>query len=519
MSWSLDFRAALVQGLPRRHRVRSVPWAAGDALSLGEEWVLSSERQSHGLTIASGGSTAGAELAVGDWTTTIGTWRVPLVGMPGPLLRRIRRGQLVVHEVGFPGWADSRWQVVQIGSVASFDGEPGRWTLTLRDIVSTLRSRITRTVTSAPLFHDLPLTGTLAAGYTAGDATLTVSALPSPSVIPTGGSGMVRMRPDTDSEFRLLFTGTTTGPNRLTGVSTAVLGTTATNVANGSTIAYGAYLEDEPAEIAAQILTSTGGLGNGPYDVLPAAWGLGLPQEYLDVEDLRYWRDYVKPSSGVGDWVLVSDEEQPEGIRYVAAWLARGGLFPIQRQGALTVRAAVNPAGVTSTLASESVTFGRLSGDLVVPGSIRWSAWGGGFEEPREGIIVTSAGSGAGSGDATFEAQDGLPYREADEDQHDLSDTLWSNQTAQRDAIMDRLLPWECRSPERLELDTTHPLAAGLCPGDIVTLHLSYFGGRAEWQTGAYDGRPAMVVRVDPDIWGGGPTSLVLAVAPNGAAS
>ena len=476
-------------------------------MSLGDEWTISAEGPSHGLTIADGGSTAGAELAVGQWTTTIGTWSVRLVGMPGPLLRRIRRGQLVVHEVAFPGWSDAGWEVVQVGTVASLDGSPGRWTLTMRDLLSALRSRPTLSEQTSPLFHSVGSTGTLSS-YTAGDTTLTLASAGEANSmdLPSGGTGLVRCNVDLDTEFFLTFTGRSS--NTLTGVSAAgQYGTTA--VSGATTVADCAYVEDDPASVAAKILTSTGDATNGPYDVLPSGWGLGLPVQHLDREDLELWKPYTAPATGSDVWTMISTEEQTEGIRWLASWLARGGLFLTQRQGRLTVRSATNWQGSSDSLATEAVSFGRITGEHVIPDSIRWSAWGGGLETSYNGILVTSASSAT----ASYEVQQGIPFDLYDEAAHDLSDTLYTNETAARAAVVGRLKPWECRLAERLELSCTHPLAAGLCPGDVVTLHLSYFGGRSEWQTGAYDGRPAMVVRVDPDFWGGRATGLVLAVA------
>ena len=46
----------------------------------------------------------------------------------------------------------------------------------------------------------------------------------------------------------------------------------------------------------------------------------------------------------------------------------------------------------------------------------------------------------------------------------------------------------------------------------MIYLDVHYFGGRSDWQTGAYEGRAAMVTRVDPSWWDGGPTGLTLAV-------
>lgn len=84
-------------------------------------------------------------------------------------------------------------------------------------------------------------------------------------------------------------------PTSFTGLLRGQLGTVAASHSDQDSIGNMCVLQDNPLNIALQILTSTGAGTNGPYDVLPANMGLAIDQSLVNVAQFEHMRDTWMP--------------------------------------------------------------------------------------------------------------------------------------------------------------------------------------------------------------------------------
>lgn len=542
MGWPAAFRERLARGDPYRHRVRSLPGPSGSESA--PAWTLTAGHESLGVVIsAEGSSTAGAHLDVPSWNSSIGGFTIGLVGDGRPLLQRIWKGQFVAHEVSFDGTA---WEPVQLGVVDELHRTGDQtWALDCLDGLAALRTRYTTNEREQPLFSlygltdaedASPLTGASAfldEQYNPGnEATLSVSSntqnpglpgVPMSLVGDSDGARLACITPHLARRFYYRYTGTS-GSTTLVADDYPrddVYGTRAKVTAAGAIIQTVPFVEGHPCDIFRKILASNGrtsddtsAAANGPWNTLPRTWGYGIPNWLIDHEDMDDWVRLTSPASGSADWTMICEQEQRDGLGYLQAWFARGGFFPTIRQGRYSLRAVVDPAGMTEALANTATHFGRLSGRYIVPGSMRWSAWGGSSAVEYRRVRVytgnltpTSTVSEIGDIIRSQPCEDEYPVP--------LQDTIWSNESAHHRLLLQRLAPWTLCLSERLDVECVHPLARGLAPGDIVLLDMPHLGGRdVTVNGGVYDGRPAMLTGCDPDWFNGGPTKLTFATPP-----
>ena len=522
MSWSPEFFRALADGRPRIHLFRSI--RAPEELVPTDGWTVRSDGSGTvgvgpvtGAGTVAAGASAGARITPKTWRAAMGRWVVPLVGDPSVLLRRCWRGQLVEHRIGFPGWGEDRFERVQIGAVHGMTGHPGAFQVEVRDIIGTLQSRYAEDAQRWPIFHRLATQPGGAWGeeaetaeqFTAGSSTTLDLDDASSFSGETGGNRLIVVDPEAEDRFFWLYTGKS--GNTLTGGSTAdVYGTTQVTKPSGTTVRGVALIEGHPFDVVRKILTSTGAGTNGDYDTLPESWGLGLPSRLIDHADIDFWKPYFSPASGSDEWGFIAEEEVVNPLQWLQDALSRAGLWLTTRQGKLTIRGASDPNRTYTSLAGKrppaaaTLTTGDLSD--TAPRSIRWSAWDGsqGAESWRI-RVVTASGTG-------FAVERVRSHPAEVRTEMDLSDRIWTNESAWRDQILARLRVWALRLSERLEVEVAHPRYRGLCPGDVVELALG--GVSPEYRRGGLSGVRGMVLRVDPDWWGARPTKIVIGVPP-----
>lgn len=451
--------------------------------------------------------TQGATLSPRGWTSTIGSFSVTLAGTMAYLFARAVRGTVLQLKMGFAGWPGEDFQIIGLGQVRNVRGRPPEYTLECLDAFSALRQRVTNDLTSTKLFDATGTATTSAAAYAVGDTSLTMTST-SNFKRQTSGIGAVRVTPSSGAApFYLTYTGTATGPIRLTGVSaTGKFGTTAAAAASGSTVEEVAYLYGHPLDLARKVLTSRGSGANGAYDVLPTMWGMGVLYDLVDHDDIDAWKEVVKVSSGIYSWDVLVEEAQEDAFGWLEGLLSPAGLFLTMRQGLLTIRAGQNSHGASAG------TYYRDSGISIADDEIAevndWEAWDGGHspEYARtyvQGYGVTSAGTLSATA-ATLPAGSFLYY--------DLRDRVYSNVSASNVEVVNRLDESARNVPERLVLSCAGLRLAQLAPGDLVSVTTGLCPSR--WY-GTFEATQAIVDEVSP-AWTDGRVNVSLLIYPDG---
>lgn len=454
--------------------------------------IASADGYGYPVQIGQGVRVAGSRVSPVSWRYQIGAWDVDLVGDLSALHDACPRGAMVAVDMGFAGWAEADFQRVAIGAFDRIDSEgigPGgaRHMFRAWDAGSLLASRFAEDSAKGALFHSVDDSTTLTASYTPGmSTTLSVTDV---SIFErrTTGPGVVVATPSGGSSFYLTYTGVS-GSN-LTGVSAVgSYGTSASPLVSGDKIENAALLIGHPIDMALETLISGNGTAS-PYAVFPDPWGWRVPIDLVDTTDAAAQAAALVPSSGSIQWdVIVTDPQQPAWT-WLQGLLSLAGVWVVQRQGSLTARFA-------QVLSSPLVPAVASIGTADLMGVWRLISWDG--EQPLEYAAVRAYGptlknqSGAG----TLHSLPVQSYLDVD-----VSDRVWTNESATLDDLLDRLAPWAGNIVERLRL----PLAmwaAELCPGDLVTVDLPVKGRLSSTRNG-YTSQACMVVAVSPDFGGG----------------
>lgn len=500
MTWDASFTNALggrsvaplffVERVSLYHEP-GAPWAAASHPGYGLEAAIVAQ------SLQVGGST----LTPVDWSTTIGEWSFTVqTSDPAALFGALKRGAVVRAWVAVSsGSAVTDPQPVALGMVADISGTRGSWVVRCLDVGAVLRSRLDVRTTGLRLFADVGASTTLSAHYTVGDTSIQVAST-AQFVKETGGYGVLRITPHSGGPFLLTWTSLGVGPVRVMGLSTAAVnGTTATNSNSGSVVECFVWLQGHPLDIARKILTSTGGGTNGPWDVLPASWGLGVPYAQIDDPDTaQQATQVVKCSASVSyDWTYIQEDAVDDAWSWVTDFLAAAACWPTMRQGLLTLRG-------WQRAPLRSVGYAADIGDDDIFEVESWAAYDS--DHPVEYQRVTVTGSG-GSASGTLSVASTLPaYRTL---ALDISDRAYTAPGNHADDILDRVEVPATVVPERVEVRASLRLS-GLCPGDRVRLSTSQCASRAHGAAGFVDDE-AYVVQV-ATAWDAGYTRLVLLI-------
>lgn len=512
MAWTTRFQAALHDRTTRiRFVLESLDKDFDGALTGGLVLATSPGLGGVGVITHVGTSTSAAEVSPLSWTSTIGAFSVGVVvEQVAGVLGVVRRGQAVMLRAGFAGWTLDEFEPIAIGQVRNVRGSVPNFVIECRDILGLLSARVTTDAGKMSLFHGIGTATTrttLSAGYTAADTTLSVTS-DTQLVKQNDGSGalngVVLVSPSSGDPFFLTFTGYGAGPV-LTGVSTTgQFGTTAVNAASGSQVYAIPYLDDHPIDAVRRILTSTGTAnGNGAYDWLPETWGYGLPERFVDGDDMTFFRGLSTPASGSDDWDILSATVQENGLSWMQQVLSLGGFFLTMSQGAITCRAAVDP---NETATRNSISIDDRDIAAIEDQELFDSSY------PAEYGAVTFE-TGSASTTRTAASLQTLPAGGTYE--YDASGLVFTNEAAWRTEVLDRLEPWATRVPERLVVRCSGRRTALLAPGDVIELTSRLGRGRLPTTRFGYAERRALVSAVSPD-WIGGSVRLALRVLPRG---
>lgn len=236
-----------------------------------------------------------------------------------------------------------------------------------------------------------------------------------------------------------------------------------------------AIVAGHPFTVIMGVWTSTGTAGaNGPYDQLPAAWGQAIPFTLTDATDWARWSALCYTSAvGSDPYVAIQTRrEWPSGAD-LYAWAAPLGIWPVARQGALSLRAAVEPAAVGAAVVAGAVTDGNLL--AIGRHKVRAAGCDAEYRALPFAHATYHATNAAGVPTPVFTLgrSNTTPITRPaqyspeplDLTQHIVAETAPIAQDIGR-----RLAPWACRVAMEVEGVEVFGRAVGWVPGDIVTV-------------------------------------------------
>ena len=348
MSWDLQFVGALnSRSLYVRYRLEFI----GVLNSLGEPFSI--EEDQGGIQLARGSvRITGSRVIPQRWSVSFGGFSLQLSGDIRSILPKMRRGQIAVLQCSINRQG---FRNLAIGSLDTISGQRGLFSLGFKDLLSALQTSLdTRagTVfsdTDPPrfsLFYKVGRTTTTTSTFGDSDGTLNLTDA-SFFQKQTGSKGIARIT-NGSIDFYVFWTGSTS--TTLTGCTTAEYNNTSrVSAPSGSTVRYCAWLQGEPYEILASILTSTGTGNNGEFDVYPDEWTIGgkIDKQIFDVSDAKRASKEITRSTGA-DYDIGFAVESPlsNGLRSIVDIFLTVGIFPVYRQDSISIRACTDPEGI-----------------------------------------------------------------------------------------------------------------------------------------------------------------------------
>ena len=502
MSWSAEFKATLAGGrLEPRYLLEWVQVPHGATRVFGGNVRLSSfpVQGYENIINTDGSSFSGGTLSLRDWSCQPLSFSIGILGDGERDIRVVaQRGQVVVLKVGFSN-DPATFEPVALGTIYGLSRQGSGWVLRCKGLEGSFGSRITIEAGEQSIGHDLASTTVNdTGGVGSGEADITLT---DASNFRTDGQGVgvVQFTADNGSTYLSTYTGVTS--NTLNGCTHGVMGTTWSATADGNAVAEVMYTSAHPVDILARIITSTGLGSNGPHDILPASWGLGIPYEHLNDRDINTFKNLTQPTSGSAaqHWVQAAEIENPQSA--MASWANTMGYFLTQHQGQITARGALLPWDNHSPN-HYSLTDGmieRIGG---------YDAW-----DPDSPIeysrcrILYSDGNTQGTSAASD--LDHIPAR----DIKAHTSATWSTSTnalAINTELLTRLKQWDQRTAEVITL-TLHGWWPGLAsPGSTLDVDLTVLTSR----TGhTFRGQGGLLTRCAVN-WFGSTTDVEIAVLP-----
>jgi hypothetical protein len=511
--WTPDFIGELARGKYRpRYLLEHIKIPTGVNRPFGSNLRLSSFPVSgHTPIISRPESTfSGGVLSLRDWSCTPLSFNVGVLGEEArgrDVRQLVQRGMGVRLKLGF-GDDLSEFQDIALGTVYGLSRMGSGWAIRCKGLEGSLGSRITTAAGEHSLGHDLasttlnhggallktddPITVTSTTGFREDD----------------NGTGCIQITADDGSTYYATYTGKTattfTGITIGDPVGTALFGTVHSATADGNAVSEVMYTKGHPLRIAARGLSSRGGSNvNGPDDIMPESWGLGIPADAIHDRDISHGLQIAQPASGADDWHWVQPAEIDNPQDALATFLNGCGYFLTQHRGRITARPALEPwnsqSGAHTVLVDADIR--RLVG---------YESWDpdSPIEYSRTRILY---GDGTTASTSATSDLDHIPARDIKE--HTMggvwSDT--SNAAAIVTELMGRLNDWDQRTAEVLTLELHGWRWGALSPGDTVDLQFDALTSR----TGlSFRTRFGLVTRCAPS-WMGSHTQVEIAVLPS----
>jgi|TARA_R100000482_G_scaffold39828_1_gene13641 hypothetical protein len=501
MSWDLEFVGSLNKSsLYVRYRLEFI----GVLNALGEPFSVSDDQ---GVIQIARGSVriTGSRVIPQRWSVSFGGFSLQLSGDIRSILPKMRRGQIAVLQCSINRQG---FRNLAIGSLDTISGQRGLFSLGFKDLLSALQTSLdTRagTVfsdTDPPhfsLFYEVGRTTTTTSTFGGSDGTLNVADA-SFFKKQTGSKGIARIT-NTSVDFYVFWTGSTS--TTLTGCTTAEYNNTSrVSAPSGSTVRYCAWLQGEPYEILASILTSTGTGNNGEFDVYPVEWSIGgkIDKQIFDVSDAKRASKEIT-RSGDADYDIGFAVESPlsNGFRSIVDIFLTVGIFPVYRQDSISIRACTDPEGIetrkTPDLRAEISDYDIidvLSHDFFSPDIS--NIYRTTYIKYNFTNVYYSGGVYNGS---RVDSLPALSEIERDFSLYYLADP--DNRQSQALQDLRRLRVWDLYISERLSVRL--PLRfATLVAGDIVTFRSNYVEHLYDTVDPIYKGRYCMVLGCDYSI-------------------
>ena len=484
MGWPAAFTDALYQGFRApRYLLEDVKVPAGVIRTFGGTVRLSSFPLVgyDPILRADGSTTSGGLLAVRDWSCSPVTFDIGVLGDGAKDLRiLLQRGQVLALKVGFSD-DPAEFATVAVGTVYGL-GLSGRgWVIHCKGLEGSLVTRITGEAGQQQIGWNLAATTCV---VYVGGATLTVA-----STTGFPSAGVVRITANSGSTYYVQYTGKTA--TTFTGCTTGGYGTAFSVTSGTKPVTEVMYSSGHPIEVAMRVLASTGTAGaNGTFDTLDADWAFGIPRQLLDERDAIQFRDARQPSAGADDWQWVQAVAMTSAQDTLGTWLAGGGYYLTQVQGAVTCRGALEPwaqapAGIEIT-----------DGDIVsIDGYEAWYP-----DTPSEYGRTRITYADTGSSTTAHTDLDHLPSLDV---LAHAPGGVWSVSTPNLTAIVTEiagiLKQWDTRVPEWISLTLRSRWWAVLAPGDSVPLGITVLRSRTGFD---FRGQRAYVIRASCDWFG-----------------
>ena len=500
MSWDLEFVGSLNRSsLYVRYRLEFV----GVLNALGEPFSV--EDDAGNIQIARGSvRITGSRVIPQRWSVSFGGFSLQLSGDIRSILPKMRRGQIAVLQCSINRQG---FRNLAIGSLDTISGQRGLFSLGFKDLLSALQTSLdTRagTVfsdTDPPhfsLFYEVGQTTTSTSSFGTSDTTLNLT---DASFFKKAGSKGIARITNGSVDFYVFWTGSTS--TTLTGCTTAEYNNTSrVSAPSGSTVRYCAWLQGEPYEILASILTSTGTGNNGEFDIYPVEWSIGgkIDKQIFDVSDAKRASKEITRSTGA-DYDIGFAVESPlsNGFRSIVDIFLTVGIFPVYRQDSISIRACTDPEGIetrkTPDLRAEISDYDIidvLSHDFFSPDIS--NIYRTTYIKYNFTNVYYSGGVYNGS---RVDSLPALSEIERDFSLYYLGDP--DNRQSQALQDLRRLRVWDLYISERLSVRL--PLRfATLVAGDIVTFRSNYVEHLYDTVDPIYKGRYCMVLGCDYSI-------------------
>ena len=501
VSWRNGFKQALFTGrIEPRYLLEWVQIPFGTLRVFGGNVRLSSFEIGPGyqpIIDRSASSFSGGVLSIRDWSCSPLMFDVGILGDNTYDVRTIaQRGQGVVLKMGFSD-DPADFEAVAVGTIVGLSRRGSGWVIRCKGLEGSLGSRITTEPGEQTLGWDLATE--TAASYDDG-GTLTVAISTAAFRTDGQGTGCVKLTDDAGEDYYVLYTGTTA--TTFTGCTTGHFGTVFDTTNNSTSVTEVMYTSAHPTVILARILTSTGNANNGPDDILPESWGLGIPAEHLADRDIDTFRLLLQPTSGSALWHWVQPEEIENPQSAIATWANGAGYFLTQHQGEITARGALTP------WTQNSPDHYTLT-DAMIASIDGYDAW-----DPDSPIEYSRAralyADGTTANTTATSALDHIPAQ--DLKTHTMGG-VWAdttNEAAIVTELIGRIKHWDQRTPEILTL-TLRGLWPGLAaPGSTISLAITVLTSRTSFD---FRGQGGLLVRTSADFFGMS-TDVEIAVLP-----